>query len=250
MFRDLGATALTAALAEDLDNGDTAVDETVSDGHGSGETKALGVLGPLDTALAERIVEAIDTPAAQAALAEAMGTGFVTVANSVTAAMVETMGDALGDTFDLTDAAQREVFAAGGTQAGLVDLSDQTREAVFDALAEGRAEGLTGNNLARFIADKVERGPWQDAQTRARIIARTEGANAANVATLATASGMDETEHVQVFDDRIGFGDAVCSAANGTVITIAEAEEIGLAHPNCSRAFVPINSLLMTEMGL
>ena len=248
VFEDLGAAALTAARSVDLTNPDP-VDETVSDGHGSGETKA-GELGPLDNALAEDVIRAIDTEAAQAALAEAMGTGFVSVANQVADAMVETMADAVGDAFVLSDAAQQQVFAAGGTQAGLVDLSEQTREAVFDALAEGRAKGLTADNLARFIADRVEAGPWRDAQTRARIIARTEGGNAANAATLATASGMDETNHVQVFDDRIGFGDPACSAANGTVITIEEAEAIGLAHPNCTRAFVPINSLLLEEMGL
>ena len=249
VFEDLGATALIALRAQDLTNPDP-IDETVSDGHGSGETKQAGELGPLDTALAEDVIRAIDTQAAQDALAEAMGTGFVSVANQVADAMVDTMADAVGDAFQLSDAAQQEVFARGGTQAGLIDLDAQTREAVFDALAEGRKQGLTADNLARFIADRVEAGPWRDAQTRARVIARTEGANAANAATLATASGMEETEHVQVFDDRIGFGDAVCTEANGTVITIAEAEAIGLAHPNCSRAFVPINSLLMTEMGL
>jgi phage portal protein BeeE len=246
VFEDLGADTLAVVRAQDLTN----PDETVSDGHGSGETKQAGELGPLDNALAERIIDAIDTPAAQAALAEAMGTGFVAVANQVADAMVETMADAVGDAFVLSDAAQQQVFASGGTQAGLIDLSEQTREAVFDALAEGRAKGLTADNLARFIADRVEAGPWRDAQTRARVIARTEGANAANTATLATASGMEETEHVQVFDDRIGHGDPGCIEANGKVITIAEAEAIGLAHPNCTRAFVPINSLLMAEMGL
>jgi len=251
VFEDLGADTLAIVRAQDLTNPDP-IDETVSDGHGSGETKQAGELGPLDTALAEDVINAIDTQAAQDALAEALGTGFVSVANQVADAMVDTMADSVGASFELSDAAQQEVFATGGTQAGLIDLDAQTREAVFDALAEGRAEGLTADNLARFIADRVEAGPWRDAQTRARIIARTEGANAANASTLATGRSMDETENVLVFDDRVNSPnpDLACIEANGTVITIDEAEAIGLAHPNCSRSFVPINSLLMAEMGL
>jgi hypothetical protein len=61
---------------------------------------------------------------------------------------------------------------------------------------------------------------------------------------------MPETEHVQVFDNRSGHNDEACMAADQTVVTIDEAEAMGLCHPNGTRSFVPINALLLEEMGL
>ena len=199
-----------------------------------------------DIALAESILAGIDTVAAQRALQEAIENGYQLVAMD-TFTGIES---AIGIEFTLDDAVQQNVLRTGGLRAGLIDLEAQTREALFDALAEGRAQGLAGDNLARFIRDGVEAGPWRDAATRARVIARTEGAHAANTSTLEAARAMPETEHVQVFDNRSGFDDPECVAADGTIVTIEEAETMGLAHPNCTRAFVPINALLMEEMGL
>ena len=212
-------------------------------------------LTPADIALANAILDAIDVNASQQALALAFEQGYLGVALEVDAAIGEAFGLELSGagvqaTFILDDAVQRRVMQQGGLNAGLIDLDKQTRAALFDALRSGREEGLTADNLARHIRGTIEAGPWADVATRARVIARTEGANAANVSTLTAAREMPETQHVQVFDDRIGFGDEDCVRANGAVITIAEAESIGLAHPNCTRAFVPINAVLMEEMGL
>lgn len=238
VFADLGALALTAAreqiAAHDI--------EQASDG-GPVQTKQ-GDLLPSDTALLAQIIDAIDVESAQAALAEAFEAGYLEISGRTSAAM----GDVFGFEFALDDVAQRNVMRAGGLNAGLIDLDQQTRDSIFDALASGRADGLNGDALARHIGEFVEAGPWRDARTRADVIARTEGANAANVSTLQAARTMPETQHVQIFDNRTGFGDDACVAADQAVVTIEEAEAMGLAHPNCSRSFVPVNAVLMDEM--
>lgn len=204
----------------------------------------MAELSGADQILVDQILALTDTAAAQTALQTTLEEGYLVVANDVSGAV----GSALGVTFELNDVAQRNVLRAGGLRAGLVDLDQQTRDAIFESLAAGREQGLTADNLARFIAADVEGGPWGSAATRARVIARTEGAHAANVSTLQAARSMPETEHVQIFDNRTGTNDELCVAADTRVVTIEEAEAMGLAHPNCTRSFVPVNSLLMDEM--
>lgn len=240
VFEELGAVALAAAT-EQINELDI---EQAADGRPVGIKQ--DELLPEDVELLAQIIDAVDTDTAQEALTEAFERGFLQIAEQVS----EAIGQTFGFAFELDDVAQRNVMRAGGLNAGLIDLDQQTRDSIFDALATGRAEGLNGDALARHIRGFVEAGPWRDAATRAQVIARTEGANAANVATLEAARTMPETNHVQIFDDRTGFGDTACVEANGTVVTIDEADAIGLAHPNCTRSFVPINALLMEEMGL
>ena len=203
-------------------------------------------LTPADIALADDLFTQLDIENAKRAIQEAFEQGFLEVAIEVSG----TVGSTFGIEFELTDQAQQRVLQEAGLRSGLLDLDAQTREALFDALAEGRAEGLAGENLARRIRERIEAGPWRDVETRARVIARTEGAHAANTSTLEAARAMPDTEHVQIFDDRLGDGDAQCSAANGKIVTITEAEAIGLCHPNGTRSFVPINAVLLEEMNL
>ena len=201
---------------------------------------------PGDIALADDLFTQLDIENAKRAIQEAFEQGFLEVAIEVSG----TVGSTFGIEFELTDQAQQRVLNEAGLRMGLLDLDAQTRDALFDALAEGRAEGLAGENLARRIRERIESGPWRDVETRARVIARTEGAHAANTSTLEAARAMPDTEHVQIFDDRLGDGDAQCSAANGKIVTITEAEAIGLCHPNGTRSFVPINAVLLEEMNL
>jgi hypothetical protein len=239
VFEQLGKIATAAALEQ---INEFEMIEQAADGRPVGIKQSE--LLPEDVELLARIIDAVDTDTAIADLTEAFERGFLQIAEQVSGAV----GDTFGFAFELDDIAQRNVMRSGGLNAGLIDLDQQTRDAIFDALATGRAEGLTGDALARHIGEFVEAGPWRDAATRAQVIARTEAANAANVATLEAARTMPETQHVQIFDDRIGFGDTACVEANGVVVTIEEAEAMGLAHPNCTRSFVPVNALLMDEM--
>ena len=239
VFNDLGEEVLRAAREVLSDEIGFAADESPLETK-QAELTAEGI------AMVEAMLDRVNWPAQQRALQEAIENGYALVAQDVLGGIQES----LGIEFVIDDAVQQNVLREGGLRAGLMDLEDQTREALFEALAEGRAEGLAGDNLARFIRDGVEAGPWRDAATRARVIARTEGAHAANTSTLEAARAMPETEHVQVFDNRSGFDDPECMEADQSVVTIEEAEAMGLAHPNCTRGFVPINSLLMEEMGL
>lgn len=199
-----------------------------------------------DDMIVRLVLTALEIAAIQDDLAELFGEAYLEVAGEI----IESLAADGGFEFVLTDQAQINILRQGGLRAGLIDLDTQTRDALFDALAEARAEGLAGENLARRIRDRVTAGPWRDAATRARVIARTEGAHAANTATLEAARGQGETEHVLVTDNRTGFNDEDCVAANGRLVTIQEAEAMGLAHPNCSRAFTPVNSLLLEELEL
>jgi hypothetical protein len=61
---------------------------------------------------------------------------------------------------------------------------------------------------------------------------------------------MEGVERVMVHDNRTGHDDDVCSAIDGRVVTIEEAEAMGLAHPNCTRSFTPLPAALIEEMGL
>lgn len=199
-----------------------------------------------DSTLIEEILVLLDLLSKDAELRRIFERRYSGIAVEV----AEQLSIVTGAEFVFSDPAQVRILQQGGLRAGLIDLDSQTRDALFDALADARAEGLAGDNLARRIRDRVTAGPWRDAATRARVIARTEGANAANRATLEAARGQDETEHVLVTDNRTGFNDADCVAANGRLVTIREAEDMGLAHPNCSRAFTPVNSLLLEELDL
>ena len=161
----------------------------------------------------------------------------------------EALGASFGIEFELTEEAQRAVLQEGGIRLGLIDLDAQTRDSLFDSLEAARAEGLAGDALARRIRDDISAGPWRDVATRARVIARTEGAHAANTATLQSARAMG-VEMAMVHDNRSGFGDDVCSGIDGAIVTIQEAEALGLAHPNCTRSYTPLPAALIEEMGL
>jgi uncharacterized protein with gpF-like domain len=141
----------------------------------------------------------------------------------------------------LPDPVARAIVASGGRRAGLVDLAGQTRQALFDALAEGRAEGEGAQALADRIIAHVEGGHWQSAETRARIIARTETKYAQNISTIerARAGGV---QRFVVFDGRLGPGRSLPShiARDGSIVTADEAAAMADAeHPNGTLSFAP-----------
>lgn len=141
----------------------------------------------------------------------------------------------------LPDVVARSIVAAGGKRAGMVDLGDQTKAALFDALAQGRAAGEGASALATRIADKVEGGPWADPKTRALMIARTETKFAQNVSTIERARAAGVTSMI-VFDGRFGFPRSTPShiARNGSIVPIAEATVLAdEEHPNGTLSFAP-----------
>lgn len=141
---------------------------------------------------------------------------------------------------DLPDVVARSILAAGGKRVGLVDLEGQTRDALFEALAQGR--GRRGAvRLAMRISDMVEEGPNTSPLMRARRIARTETAYAQNVATIERAQAAGITSLV-VYDGLLGPGRSSDEhmARNGSIVDIEQAlimadEE----HPNGTLSFAP-----------
>ncbi|PYE86901.1 phage portal protein [Phyllobacterium leguminum] len=141
----------------------------------------------------------------------------------------------------LPDPVARSIVGAGGRRAGLVDLNEQTKRTLFDALAEGRAEGEGAAQLAARVAQHVEGGPWLSAETRARTIARTETKYAQNISTIERARAAN-VERFIVFDGRLGPGRSLPDhiARNGEIVTADAAAQMAAdEHPNGTLSFAP-----------
>jgi hypothetical protein len=132
-----------------------------------------------------------------------------------------------GDLF-LDDPATREYLRDAGTK--IADISIWTRKALQDALVEGQFLGESVDELAA----RIKSMPAFD-RPRAKVIARTELGHASNTAALALYKQTGTVQGIKVFD---GDSDEECASANGTILTLQEAESYPtLAHPNCVRAF-------------
>lgn len=143
----------------------------------------------------------------------------------------------------IPDEKARAVIANGGRRAGLMDITGETRAAIFRALEEGRAAGQGPIALARKIREHVTEGRFRNAGVRYRstLIARTETKFAQNVSSLATYLEADAVTGVLAFDNQAGFGDDDCTARDQTVFSFAAAEaETELEHPNGTLSWAPV----------
>jgi len=159
----------------------------------------------------------------------------------VVIANVEAM---LGATLEIgvRDFIAERVLREGGLRVGLLDLTAQTREALFRTLEEARSLGLGVAETARRIRESVGAGRYVNAgaQYRAETIARTEMAYARNFSTLETGRAAGFTDYLG-FDNRTGFEDAECVARNGQTFTADEMlGETGNEHPRGTLSFSPV----------
>lgn len=153
-------------------------------------------------------------------------------------ALHELTQDALGVSFELDDPLTRQYLGEAGTN--IVAISDTTLQAVRDALAEGQAAGEGLSELAKRLRELPQFG-----KARARVVARTELAQASNLAALTSYTASGVVVGVQVFD---GDFDEVCAALNGQLLSLADARNLPpLAHPNCLRALGPVTDAAMLE---
>jgi len=198
-----------------------------------GETKAAP---DRNDPIVRQVIELLNTEAWRAQLSSKYQAQYLAIAREVAEA-IEQSGFATG----IPDPVMRQIIAEGGTRAGLVDVSEQTRAAIFAALAEGRAEGEGAQALANRIANHVEGGRWGNAETRARVIARTETKHAQNLSTIAAARANGVMQMV-VFDGRFGEPRSELShiARDGKIVSI-EAAQIMTENmrPNCTLSFAP-----------
>lgn len=140
------------------------------------------------------------------------------------------------------DRVAEAIVREGGTRLGLVDLADDTRRAVLQALTEAREANLGVPATARRIRELVPGGRFVNAgpRYRAQMIARTEIRNATQRSVLRTS---DEAgfERFVIFDARLGPTDATCETLDGEEVDRAEAEQLlGEEHVNGTRAIAPM----------
>ena len=134
-----------------------------------------------------------------------------------------------------------QTVAAGGRQAGLVDLPKSVRNELFRILTQAEEAGLGVPETVRQIRDTVTAGRFRTPEIRARVIARTETLHAQRESSLATYRQIPDVTNVLVFDARLGETDEECANLDGTTVTISEAEILSAEeHPNGTRAFAPI----------
>ena len=143
---------------------------------------------------------------------------------------------------NLPDDVMRQIISDGGTRAGLIDIENDVREAIFRALREGRELGEGADALARRIRDYVPEGRFRNAgaEYRARMIARTETKNAQNESSLQAYEQSDVVIGVRAFDNQTGYNDEDCTLRDGRVFSIADArEEQRKEHPNYTLSWAP-----------
>lgn len=154
--------------------------------------------------------------------------------------IVETTNQVMGLNVNLPDPVARQVIQMGGRRAGLLDLAEDTRLSLFDALSSGRAEGLGPDALARRVREVVPAGRYREAGSayRARMIARTETRYAQNFSAVTTYRGVDILGGVRAID---GGGDEDCAARNGSLYSFDNAQlEMDREHPNGTLSFAPV----------
>ena len=141
----------------------------------------------------------------------------------------------------MPDQVAQSIIAAGGRRSGIIDLQGQTRAALFDAIAEGRAAGEGAEAVAARIYPLVAAGPSSDPEVRARRIARTETKYAQNISTIERAKAAGVTRFV-VFDGRLGPGRSKLEhmARDGSIVGTARAIQMAEEeHPNGTLSFGP-----------
>jgi HK97 family phage portal protein len=152
----------------------------------------------------------------------------------------ETWNEALGTevAFELSDPAVVAALKDAGSQVRAI--RDTTRDELRGLLQYGAEQGWTAEQLRR--GDDTRPGVRdliaETYKNRARTIARTELANAQQVASVERykAAGV---KNVIVFDNGTEDSDPTCTELNGTTQTLAWARANALQHPNCVRAFGP-----------
>lgn len=186
--------------------------------------------------IVEMILDQLGIPVWQSELRKLYEAQYLEVAKSIAEA-----AERAGLGASLPDEVARSIIAAGGRRAGIIDLKGQTRAALFEALAEGRAAGEGSEQLAARILPQVEGGPWNSAETRARVIARTETKYAQNISTIERGKAGGVSSFI-VFDGRLGPGRSLLThiARDGSIVTANAAIDMAEAeHPNGTLSFAP-----------
>ena len=157
---------------------------------------------------------------------------------------VGTVNSSLGVSINLPDPVQRQIIADGGKRVGLIDVSQQNKDALFRALHTARSEGMGVPEAGKLLREHLEAGPYTNAGVdyRAHMVARTEAKHAQRVSSLATYG--EAGWEVMALDAQLGadVSDPDCIARNGQTFTVEEAAketDSASVHPNCTLTWIP-----------
>ena len=177
---------------------------------------------------------------------EHLGRSFKGHYEGVARQTLKTLNATLGIEWgEKTDEIAIRVLQLHGKQLELVDLAGQTKSALFQALADGKAAGEGVQALERRIRQYVTDGSsGSKVSARAMRIARTETMNAQRVSTREAYQASGVYDAVVAWDDRVGYGDPDCVERNGQVFTFDDAEaEEDAEHPNGTLSWAPTTML-------
>ena len=252
-FEDLGARAARAfqesqVAVRAFANGDSRVY-----GEGVGDSKLYGggngstISTAIDTKQTPEEQEAAEAIIARMAISQWSQDALIPAFDGhylrTTEMTVGSINTVLNLGVNLPDPVAREIVAAGGRRAGLLDITGETRQAIFRSLADGRAAGEGPPALARRIRSQVPAGRFTNAgpKYRAQLVARTETKWAQNRSALEAYRQSDIVTGVLAFDNQTGYGDDECVARDGQVFTIEQADaEMAAEHPNFTLNFGPV----------
>jgi hypothetical protein len=154
------------------------------------------------------------------------------------------VNEAMGFGVELADLPMRQILATGGTRAGLVDVAQGTRNAIFRAITAGRARGDGPAAVARSIRELVPAGRYVNAgaQYRARLIAVTETKYAQNVSAMQTYRASGTVTALLAFDAQgAGETDDECIERDGNTYSFDDADvELASEHPGGTLSFAPV----------
>jgi len=141
---------------------------------------------------------------------------------------------------NLSAPAEQRILSRGGIRKGLVDIEQQTKDAIFAAIEKGRANGEGAAGIVDLIREMVAAGPWGSAATRAMVIARTEAKYAQNISSLEAYKDSDTVTGVEVFDAQLGPTDEECEIRNGRIVTFRVGElMVNNEHPQGTISLAP-----------
>jgi len=153
----------------------------------------------------------------------------------------KSIDEILGLGVNLDAPAEYRIIAMGGKRMGLVDLPQQTRDAIFQAIKAGREAGEGAAAIADMIQAAVESGPWATSEMRAAMIARTETKYAQNISSIEAYESTDTVTGLMVFDGRLDTSDEECIARDGDEVSFDEGRAMADSeHPNGTLSLAPI----------
>lgn len=140
--------------------------------------------------------------------------------------------------FRLDDEATRVILDEAAERVVLIDRS--TREALREQLKVGQERGYSNHQLAYGVPEDGYHGieglfrvTWK---SRAETVARTELAQAQNVASLNRYAATGLVEEVEIVEHRDT--DEPCASRNGKRVPLGD--QPGLLHPNCRVGLIPV----------